>query len=423
MHPQQVLLVHPGTEETGQRRDFPPWGIIFVAQALARAGHSVRVVDLNGEPKLETALEQLITEFSPTVLGVTCKWGHAARRAERIFRHSAFQHPTIRRVMGGPLASTLPPDAAIATLVHAILPGDGESALLRWIDMGMPQIRDPVPAQDADLGLCSLDPHPLFDLGPYVRPPDRSDLGVPALYVSGSRGCVAKCSFCYTLAHAPAGLREGPALHLVDGLRRLHHRYGARGFYFVDDGLVSRGDWRRSFCSAVARLDEHLTWGVDLRTAEATPSILEELWNGRCRALYMGLETADDEVHRSLLRKGRTVGGAGTAINRALSMGFRVRASVVLGWPGERQADVERTLSAVEQRPALLIDAFRYNPLPNTPLAAAVAPRLGPQHIYTEYGPGAPNLSDCSDRFLDDAWERLLAIANARSGVGIPGLA
>jgi len=415
--PLRVLLAHPGIDETGARREFPPWGVIFVGQALARSGHVVQVVDWNGEPALETALDRQVIDFRPDILGVTGKWGRAARRAERLFRHAAAHHPAIRRALGGPLAATLPANATIAPLVHAVLPGDGETTLLRWMAAGMPNLRDASPAQDADLGACCLDPAPLFDLAPYVRPAERSDLDVPTLFVSGSRGCVARCSFCYTLAHAPSGLREMPAPLLAHGLRGLYQRYGVTGFYFVDDGLVSRARWRRDFCQELRALDVPLRWGVDLRTAEATSATLGELWQGGCRALYMGFETADDAAHRGMLRKGPTAGGVGGALQRAMAIGFRVRASVVIGWPGESRTAIERTLAAVQAQPGLLVDAFRYNPLPNTPLAAASAPQFGPQHVYTEYGADAPNLSDCSDAYIQSAWERLLALANARNAV------
>lgn len=403
--PQRVLLLHPGVQEHGRIRDFPPWGILAVAGALGRAGHAVRVVDLNGEPEVERALSAHLEAWDPTVVGVTGKWGHAARRALRVLRAVASTAPSVHRVLGGPLVPVLDPDTELARAAHAQLAGDGETAILRWLQEGMPQTRRTEPAQDADLSRQLLEVSPLFDLSPYVLPPSRSDLGCRTLYVSAARGCDGRCAFCYQRLHAPAGLRTPPVDPLVAELAAVARHHDLSGIYFVDDSLVSRAPWRRSLCHALAAALPDLRWGVDLRTALMTSETLDTLWSGGCRALYTGLETLDPHVRQQVLSKGDPDPLA--AVDRALDRGFTVRASVVLGWPEETAASIRRTLDAIHARPRLLFDPFLFNPLPRTPLFTRYAPHLGPQHLYTEYAPGAPNLSHTSDEVLLNAWNRL----------------
>lgn len=416
-HGRRVLLIHPGVEETRNRRHFPPWGIIFVAQALERDGHYPKVVDLNGNPNLEEATGHWVKVFEPNVVGVTGKWGHAARRAQRILEYLAQHHPKVMRVLGGPLVSLPLVDSGLFRAAHACLPGDGETSLLQWIKTGMPETRGGEPAQNADLSATWLDTPHLLDLSDYILPVGASDLNQTSLFISGSRGCVGKCTFCYTLRHAPAGLRETPPERLVDGIIALSARYGVNGFYFVDDCLVSRTSWRRRFCALLQDRPEPIRWGVDLRTGEASESVLRELWDGGCRALYMGLETIDSETFGQL---GKAT-GSGTpldAVDRAMAMGFTVRVSVVLGWPSETARSMKSIIQAVEERPNLLVDAFLYNPLPGTPIGDQQIPVMGSNHIYTDYGPGAPNLSSVSDIFLAKSWVRLAQLRDQRGWIG-----
>jgi radical SAM superfamily enzyme YgiQ (UPF0313 family) len=411
-----VLLLHPGVEEYGHSRLFPPWGAFFVAQALQRQGIPAWVADLNGEPELEPRIEVLLEQLRPAVLGVTGKWGLAARRAARVLHAARERRPECRRVLGGPLASNLPAGSDLARLCHAILPGDGEQALANWIRSGCPDVRVRRAARDADLAAATLDWPKGLDLGPYLRPASASDLGVPTLFVSGARGCDLACRFCYLRGLGSSELRTAPARRLALDLAALNLRYGAEGFYFVDDALVSRARWRAVFCEAVAELDTRLRWGVDLPTVQATQSVLEQLWRGGCRALYMGLETLDDRL-RSRIGKCDPAGRALAAIDGALALGFTVRVSAVLGWPGESAGSCRKTIEAVRARPQLRVDPFVYNPLPGNPLAADVSPAMPSDHLYTDFTPSAPNLSACSDEALYDAWRHLEALKRDRDDV------
>lgn len=409
----RILLVHPGVRECGEYREFPPWGILVVADALRRAGYETHVVDLDGEPELEERVAALVLGITPDLLGVTGKWGHAARRALRLVRTVERVRPEVRRVLGGPLVPFLPENSELARAFHALLPGDGELNLPRWIKAGMPPGRATAPAVIADLSSQRLHLPELLDLSPYVLPAHRSDLAVRTLYVSAARGCDGGCTFCYLQRHRlGAGLITMPVSNLVRELVELQEHHSLGGIYFVDDALVDRSDWRRAFCEALPRSAPRLSWGVDLRTALATEEVLDELWKGGCRALYMGVETVDDDVRSRVLGKADL--NPLDAVDRALARGFAVRVSVVLGWPEETATSVCRTVAEVETRPGLLFDPFLYNTLPGTALACLYAPAFGPEHVYSEYSPGAPNLSDASDSVLIDGWERLWRIKVAR---------
>lgn len=426
---ERVLLIHPGPFDQlglgfyGRGRMHPPWGIIYVHHALKRVGIDSWPVDLNGVCDVESAVEGLVSRYRPTVVGLTGKWGRAARRASRIVTRLREVEPGIRLALGGPLASSIPDSHPLSTGVDARLPGDGEIQLPRWIEAGKPDLAGQAwpTSEEADLDEIGLDIGETPDLGEYCLPGDRCDLRTESLYVSAARGCIARCTFCYLRTHYPERFRVVSPLRLVDGLAALQERYDVNGFYFIDDCLISDRTWTRSFCSELRARHLSFLWGVDIRLAEMTLERLREIFLAGCRCLYVGIESFDEEVLRPL-RKGQTLTEGLPGLDLALSMGFTVRASLVIGWPGQSAMSMERTLEGISARPDLLFDAFQYLPLPGTPLAREALAAGTKADVFSEYDASAPNVSAVDDDTLSKYWHRMTALRDRRNDRSVAGV-
>ncbi|GAA2973238.1 B12-binding domain-containing radical SAM protein [Actinokineospora diospyrosa] len=368
---EQVLLVHPGIYDEVNPLAFPPWGAITIGHAVRAAGHGARVLDLNGADPA-ASLDAEFAAVRPTVVGVTAKQGVAARRFRAVVDHLARVAPDVPVVAGGPLVSTFPdPRALIWTGVHTLVLGDGEQAMVSWLARrprpgGLVHGAEP-PTLDA-VGLPSW----WSGLADYVHPA-RSwpNMAVPGIHVASARGCTRRCTFCYLNAHYPnARFRYVTAGKLHDDLLELNAVTGARGFYFVDDCFIDARQRRvRDFCARAIADGGGFRFGCDVQLSDLDryPELLALMHRAGFRALYVGIESASART-RLLLAKGRLRGEIADVLNRALDLGFALRASIGIGWPGEDAADARATLDLIDSVPRLAFDAFRYYPLPHTPL-------------------------------------------------------
>ncbi len=431
-YPQRVLLVHPGVNGSPVGRYYPPWGILCVAEHLRRAGIEVRVADLNGEPMV-TAMSDALARHEPTIVGFTGKMGLAAHRLRQAIDTVLEHDRSLPIAVGGPLVSSFPDRRKeLWSGVRAVFLGDGERAFTEWVIAGCPEGsfrgKDTV-----DLDVAGI---PSFwdELREYVWPPGHfRNMRVPSVHVASSRGCTGGCRFCYlSNPHQGRRFRWISTERLFEDLDRLSERFGARGFYFVDDCFL---DTRRCRLAEIeraqARRGSPYRFGCDVQLRD-----LDDLDNlGRMhragfRCIYVGIEAASARV-RSRLGKTRLQRDVGDAVERVMSMGFRVHASIGMGWPGERAREMEETLALIDRLPELPFDAFSYHPLPSVPLTSEARasfgvptpdPRSEPYEDYCEH---IWNYSSIPNERFQEYWVKLIARRNERykrlCGFSLPG--
>jgi len=429
MKPHRALLVHPGIHEAPAARAYPPWGLLCVASALRLRGVEVLVLDLNGED-VRAALEVAWREFSPTVMGITGKMGVAATRMGRAVAVARELDPRVPVGVGGPLAASFPElRHPFWAGVTALFLGDGEDSFASWLGGGC-EAGVYGPSEVADIDAVGV-PWWWDGLREYVLPPeDWPNMGVPGLHVSAGRGCTRRCTFCYLNTQYPGTRFRGvSAPRLLADLDRLHERFGASGFYFVDDCFVDVGRVRLdALCAALARRGAPYRFGCDLQLDELSdPALLERMQRAGFRCFYVGLEAASEGVRRRL-GKAPVSGELRDVVARAQSMGLLVHASIGIGWPGESERDIHATLTLIDALPDLLFDAFRYQPLPDVPLTRLWRRTAGRGlpgaaiHAQQDFSDRAPDCSDVAPRRFEALWQALLERQESRYARYFPHL-
>ena len=418
----RLLLVNPGIYDTISPRNYPPWGALYVGAACRARGAEVRVVDLNGET-VAPRIRQLVADFAPTVVGITGKLGKGAERMRQVVQAATMVTPAPVAV-GGPLVSSFPdPDHPLWSGVRGLFWGDGEVELPDWIAAGCPrtvQVRPGRPANLDELGI----PTWWDGLGDYVSDGEFwPGLEVRSVHLSVARGCTRRCTFCYLNAQHPGrSFRVISPGRLLAGCDALHARWGVEGFYVVDDCLLQPGHPEsEALLALLIRRGSPYRFGCDLQIQElGDTGLLERMYAAGFRALYVGVEAASAAVRRRL-GKGACTVPMYDALARALEMGFVIRASVGIGWPGETEGDMEETLALIRSLPGLAIDAFRYTPLPGAPLTtywARGATQRGrggdPHDPYADYSEFSSNHSGIPDARLDVLWNALLELEGER---------
>ncbi|MFA5255958.1 MAG: cobalamin-dependent protein, partial [Candidatus Omnitrophota bacterium] len=117
----------PTTERDGS----VPFGVLYAASSVYRAGHNVRIIDLVKDPLKYPELKTIIDEFKPDLIGMggitSSYW-----LCKELVRNIKQDFPAVPIVAGGVLSSVadlLIERAGVDYVVH----GEGEETLVRLI--------------------------------------------------------------------------------------------------------------------------------------------------------------------------------------------------------------------------------------------------------------------------------------------------
>ncbi len=283
-----------------------------------------------------------VARLEPRLIGISVNYRHQVLPAFELAGLLGRHLPRIPVVGGGAMFSSwkaaLRSDGLRFSPFSRIVVGPGEaplSALARGEPRG-----------DA---YCLEEPSsPEFrpDYG-FARPADYL-APVPALPVSASRGCYwRRCLFCPEAASPTQPHASFPANDLPGLLRELSQRHGAAHFHFTDDAIPVG-----ALAVMAARNEDlaGLSWYGFVRFERALldRGLAGDLAAAGCAMLQLGLESASQAV-LDRLGKGTRVEDAGAILGNLKRAGIATYVYVMLGTPGETEADAELTLRFLEE--------------------------------------------------------------------------
>lgn len=375
----RVLLVSVNTE----RINMPtmPLGLALVAEATARAGHEVRLLDLLFEADPAGAVRGAVEELRPEAIGLSIRnIDDQEMAAPRFLLDQA--RPVVDAcrassdapiVLGGAGYSIFP-DATLERLGADLgVRGDGEvafPALLARLaaggdPAGIPGLHVRGRGGSGPLWPRALDDQPLVAAGAWAAPyRDLDGLWVP---VQSRRGCPQRCAYCSTFAIQGRRVRCRSPRLVAESVGRLHD-VGFRRFYLVDNSFNVPEEQGLELCRRIAERAP----GAELRCILYPGPVSAELLDAMAAAgvveVALGFESGDDGVLRSLgkhfvAEEVRRLSGE-LAARRIRRVGF-----LLLGGPGETRETVERSLAFAR---SLDLDALRttvgIRVYPGTPL-------------------------------------------------------
>ena len=382
-----------------------PLGILYLAAALARAGHQVHFIDLSLERDWLSRVEQL----RPDVIGYSVVTG--SQQYFLTVNAQLKKRLQFLSLWGGP-HPTFFPEFLEEEGVDALCVGEGEGAVVELAETlarGGDITAIPNLHLKTSAGVVRNAPRPLCQDLDQLPLPERRLLRRYSQYrcmsgraVMTSRGCPFRCRFCYN-----AQLRElyrgcGPFVRRrsLDGIiaecRELRRDPWVRQIAFKDDLFAQDPDFVREFARRY-RAEVGLPFSCNVRADRMTEQMADDLAHAGARVVHFGVESGNDRIRREVLGRPVTREAMRCTAQWLRARGVRVYAFNIVGVPGESPDEAFETLRFNAELGVDLAVFTLFQPYPRTPLGDEAVKR----------GWAAPGYEDFAASYYTNSMRRL----------------
>lgn len=344
-----VLYIIPRYKTYGMEGHYVmPMGILYVSAYVKRSGiANVYTLNLNHVSGEEyDILQSYITKYNIDFVGL----GGLSGEYSDIVRVASFvrriDHNVIIQVGGGIMtADPMVTMQAMPDVDFGII-GEGEQTSVELIDaiarkLDVASVDGIIYREEGGFKITNrrveideLDSLPFpdyegFNYAEYLRlNPDLSDEGKKYSRVSviGGRSCKYNCTFCFH----PSGskYRQRSLDSIFSEIDYLVKNYDISYIALREELFATDNERVRQFCERVREYD--FDWSIQLRIDSINQELVDLLKNTRCRYLFVGVESADDRVLKSM-RKGITLAQIERALNMLWNAGLNSRSGVIFG--------------------------------------------------------------------------------------------
>ena len=359
---------------------FPPVHLLYIAQAIRRAGGEATIVDLpylldtdhkrfslDDDSGIEYVLAQ---EFDVLGIGsVVSSYFYAERLVDAVRR----RRPDTPIIVGGSLGQPLLDVWQSGEGPDFICEADGELVMERFVrafphDIESVRAIPGLWARETDGSYTRTEAPELpmdLDYIPFVTYDEveyeyfmenqrkwvrnvlsqgnyHFDPNARFLPLIMSRGCVYDCTFCF---HFNRLHRRHSPKYIADNVEFMMEKYGATAFNLLDDLTIVNKKWLHAVC------DEFIARGINKKVAffsgGGKPSvvdreILEHMLEAGFQRLSFGIESGSPSILK-VMNKGTTVEDNYSAIKMIKEVGMPYSVNIVFGMPGESKRTMNET--------------------------------------------------------------------------------
>ena len=187
-----------------------------------------------------------------------------------------------------------------------------------------------------------------------LPPPDYSDVIHKHNYgravISGSRGCVRKCTFCDVASIWPM-YRWKTGKKIADDMHIVAEQTGLEKIVFSDSLVNGSMKHFRDMCSELASKKKKIKWEGQfiVRGAKTfAQQDFDNLANSGCTGLDMGIESGSEEV-RDHMKKKFTNDDIEYFITNLGDRKIKMKFLLIVGYPTETEKDFEMTIEMLKK--------------------------------------------------------------------------
>lgn len=370
--------IFPGKTARSQVNYWQPLGVLYVAASLQKAGHEARFFDgsfLSGREILER-----VRSYNPKFVGIYSNaplWKKAQNVANEIKKISE-----ALVAVSGPYAiakgkSCLEECASIDCAVT----GEGEitaveiaECLEKGNDLngvlgavyrsGNEIIVNPPRPLIQDLDSIPFPARELLEDPSLYVPPPGTYKKKPVAIIMTSRGCDARCIYCFQ--YGERKIRYRSVENVMQEIE-LCLKQGYREIRFLDDTFC--GDYERAMRIAreIKARGLKFPWYVSARVNQVDRALLKAFKEAGCWAILFGAESG---VQKNLntIKKGITLEQTRSAVKAAKEVGLKVCTPFIFGIPGETFEEGLQTIEFACELDADIANFHTLTPFPGTEL-------------------------------------------------------
>ena len=376
----KVLLLPPAWNN-----DYPPYGLAHISGALKQEGHQVRCLDYNARfwdklidkyghcadyehmqiwtdrdrynKKAKKDVEEIfyqvfeeIDKFKPEAIGLSVFETNIISTAD-FLRVLKDRYPTIKTFIGGPsVTNKLGHEMIRSKYIDAAVMGEGEFTTIelieRWKDK---QVFKPLPGallshegkavSSEGRDLAPIDTIPMPDFSEF----DLYNYSEFMLPIFLSRGCVAKCSFCYETQYWKKFRIKTPEMAFEE-LKKSYDLYGINQFRINDSLMNGSHRLLEEFTDLIIESGLKINYAGYCRLDPKLNSrILNKMAQSGCKEISFGMESASQKVVDNM-KKEVDVNDYEKIIHDTYSAGINVMICIMIGFPGEGWREYFQTM-------------------------------------------------------------------------------
>lgn len=383
---------------------YAPLGTLYAAAFLREKGYDVKLWD----PMFAHSASELIPHiesFQPDVLVIYDDgFNYLTKMCLTNMREAAFEMSEMAKSRNIPVlvCSSDATDHTSSYLDHgatAILRGEGEITLLEVVNAlcnnrtinGIEGITHRVNGETVNekprAVMQDLDAFPfpaweLADLSEY-KSRWKHHNGYFSINMSTTRGCPFKCNWCAKPIYGNRYNSRSPE-NVVAEIKMLKQTYQPDHIWFCDDIFGLKPGWVNKFAELLKQEGIQIKYKIQSRV----DLLLQEnnimsLADSGCETVWVGAESGSQKI-LDAMDKGTTV----TQIREAtlLLKKHHIRPAFFLqfGYPGETEADIQKTISMVTELLPYDIGISVSYPLPGTPFYEKVKSELKEKTNWTD---------------------------------------
>lgn len=376
-------FLYEDEKEQKVMKPYPPLGLQYISSYLEHNGFPNAIFDTTFSSF--EALQKYLEKEPPSLLGIYTNLMtklnvlHIIRMAKEspILKH-------IRIVLGGPEVRHHREDF-LRYGADIIVFGEGEATMLelaRHFEAGgameLGHIQGVAYLDEegnvADTGdrpfLPDLDSLPLpgrekIPLQQYFDAWRRRH-GYSMISISTMRGCPYSCKWCSRAVYGKSYRRRSPA-KVVEEIAWLKEHYDFDRIWFVDDVFTINHGWLREFACQIQEKGLATPYEAISRADRMNEEVIQLLRDSGCFRIWIGAESGSQRILDAMNRMVK-VEKAGEMIQLARLYGIEAGSFIMLGYPGETEADIRTTLRFLKRsRPDHFTLTIAY-PIKGTPM-------------------------------------------------------
>ncbi len=372
----KIAIVYPEVYDIARfgkkRKEFPPFGVLYLATIVsAQNGMEVKVFSVESNQEFLD-----FTKFDVVAFSIPSSVTYDI--IKRVRFNSAYANDAL--LIAGGVHTTIFPEQTLCDLkMHAVCIGNGEDAILELLcekeTRQFYRIKSIYYLHNSNIVFTekrplkkNLDHLPVIPARHLLPDPDfimtnrLSNTNLKMTHVMICQGCPFSCNFC---ASQQKQMQYRSEWHIRQELQHLKNSHGIEGFAVVGDNFLVNKRKVRKICESISSLN--LKWSTLSRVDTVDYDSLEIMHDAGCIEIKFGVESGSELILKAM-GKGISVNQIYNTIKMTHSVGIKVKAFIIHGYPGENMETTQETIAMLDNLSDMIerVSLFRFVPLPGS---------------------------------------------------------